>query len=91
MDLSWLDLLVKEGLIGFDQGDERAAKVKGHDFIGGTNELASDEDSWHRRGATETEKSLLDLTAVRVVFYLVDRWLNPKVTEQDLNGVAKTA
>lgn len=83
-------MLVKDGLIGFDQGDERATKVKGHDFIGGANKLASDKDSWNRRGTAEPEKSLLDLTAVRVVVDLVDGWLNPKVTEQDLNGVAET-
>lgn len=88
--MSWFSLLVKDGLIGFDQGDERATKVKGHNFIGGTNELASDEDSWNRRGAAEPEESLLDLTAVRVVVDLVDGWLNPKVTEQDLNSVAET-
>ncbi|WZZ56178.1 hypothetical protein YC2023_056285 [Brassica napus] len=82
--------LVKEGLIGFDQGDERTTKVKGHDFIGGTNELATYEDSWHRRGTANTEESLLDFAAVWIVVDLVDRWLNPKVTEQDLNGVAET-
>ncbi|CAH8364255.1 unnamed protein product [Eruca vesicaria subsp. sativa] len=82
--------LVKDGLIGFDQGDERTTKVKGHDFIGGTNELATYEDSWHCRGTADTEESLLDFAAVWIVVDLVDHWLNPKVTEQDLNGIAET-
>lgn len=90
MIFGWSRLLIKEGLIRFDQGDERATKVKGHDFIGGTDELATYEDSRYRRGAAYAEESLLDLTAVWVGVNLIDRWLNPKVTEQDLNGVAET-
>ena len=64
--------------------------MKGHDFTGGTNELATYEDSWEGGGAADTEKGLLDLTAVWVGVDFVNRWLNPKVTEQNLNGVAET-
>lgn len=75
----------------FEHWDQGAVKVKAHDFIGSTHELATDEHSWHRWAASEAHEGLLDFLPSSYLIELMNHWIHTKVTEECLDGVTHAA
>lgn len=65
--------------------------MKGQDLILSPHQLAADKHRRHGGVAAQRSQRLLDITAPRHQVQLVHRRINPKVTEQWLDGVAHAA
>ncbi|URE05465.1 Glutaredoxin [Musa troglodytarum] len=74
------------------QWSQLATKVKGHDPVGGSNQLSSDEHDRHRGVAAEQlDQCLLHLSPSRVFVELVNRRIDSQLAEEPLDGVAHAA
>lgn len=65
--------------------------MKAHDLISPTNQLPAYENSGHGGVAPEPNKGLFDLMPQIYLIELVNSWVNPKVQEEGLDGVAHAA
>lgn len=76
----------------FQERNEGAVDVGGHNAIHGADELAADEDDGEGGGAAEEAgEGPLDLLATWVVVELVDRRIDAHPAEEPLDGVAHAA
>ena len=80
------------GAGGLQHGHELAGEVQRHDLVGGTDEVAADEDSRNRRRAAEAAGELpLHVAAARVLVQLVHRCAHVELGEEAQHRVAHRA
>lgn len=74
-----------------EEWNEGTTKVERHDLIGGSDELAADEDGGERGGAAHPHEGFLNLFALRIIVNLMNIRANPYVSEQHVHCIAQTA